>query len=162
MVWIRNSKFLNKYGLWIGIVFIGFAIYSVLHEVIHCMVFRWAGCSCKISFSFINVANYDCTGIQPPLNLSAVAPYVVGLILMLVLSATLILARRKEVYFISFIPFIDALWNYLMIPVAIWLKKSNDFLVLFQNGYWLAMLIIIFDFALLLLNYHLFRNIKNH
>ena len=103
--------------------------------------------------------------LQVPLNhyfLIAIAPYLVSIVLLLILFILYLFIKRKIIFYLALIAFLDTFANIIAIPLALITNKSNDFLNLFKIGnYYETILIAITPIIIFLIINHLRRKNAN-
>lgn len=145
-------------------------LYSILHEYIHHFSNLLLGYTGKINWGFFS--HYLHLDILPPVMpfdhyfLITAMPYFINILLLIILYSLNILLPQKNAILskIAFFPFLDIIWNYLvMIPTAI-TKGSDDFLNMIKIGaihsQGALFSVIIFIIVLILVTFFLFRPFK--
>jgi hypothetical protein len=145
-------------------------LYSILHEYIHHFTNLSLGYTGKITWGFFShYLQLDVLPPQMPFDhyfLIVAMPYFVSILFLIILYMLNIIYPKKNVIFskIAFFPFLDIIWNYLvMIPTAI-INGSDDFLnmikigAIHSKGAFFS--VIIFIIVLILVTFFLFRPFK--
>lgn len=161
--WDNNAiNILKKYWKEIALLFIFGYFYMAVHELLHYFFIKTLGYSAIIHWSIILPKVVYLTPLDQVLRnhyfLSAMAPYVFGILLLGFLVFLSYFIKNKIILLLGVIPFLDALVNILAIPLAYFTKNPNDFLNIWLQGYYWQTLFIALSpivlYIILLLNYN--------
>jgi len=134
MAEIKTIKFL----LYTFFFVIGIYIYTAIHELAHYITAIKLGYSAIIKWSFLiptvhveSISNiYDIFKIM-------IIPYALSLFLLMLIFILYFFVFNKKIKFLIILflfPFLDTIWNLLMIITAYQLNLTNDFLNLIRIG----------------------------
>ncbi len=155
-------NFLKRYKIHITLIIVGALIYSKLHELVHSFIATKLGYINSINWnSLIPLVHLDLENMS--LNhyfLIAMAPYLLNIMLLLILFFLYIFIKKKIIFYLAIIPFLDTFTNVIAIPLALITNKSNDFLNLFKLGnYYETILVAISPIIIfLIINYFRRKN----
>jgi len=106
-----------------------------IHEPAHYLMLKYFNYEAKINFlKFPPQVDIDFSKIHNlnHLFLSTIAPYLVSFGFLFILLLLSLIMRNRKFIFLSLIPLLDILLNFISAPIAYFLKKSNDFIILFH------------------------------
>ncbi|HLC56617.1 MAG TPA: hypothetical protein VJJ23_05250 [Candidatus Nanoarchaeia archaeon] len=157
-------NFFKKYKIHITLIVVGSLLYTKIHELIHSLVATKLGHINSINWnSLIPMVHLNLENM--PLNhyfLIAMAPYLVSIVLLLILFILYLFIKRKIIFYLALIPFLDTFANIIAIPLALITNKSNDFLNLFKlSNYYDTILIAIIPIIIFLIINHFRRKNAN-
>lgn len=140
--------------------------YSIMHEYSHYISNYFLGYSGKITWGLLKhtLTLYDLNRMSVShYFLITLAPYIFSLILLSILfSLNVMLPKHKSLFAkIAFFPFLDTLWNYIMIFPAYIFALPADFLNLIRVGFMknkgIGILSISLGIMILILTIYLFK-----
>ncbi len=137
------NKFAQKYWDFCKRILIPFLlfliIYVIIHEYIHYFTLLFYGINATINWiSLIPTTNFA-PNISIYIKLiTSIAPYFFSLILIISLFLF-----RKNIYvkILSTVAFVDISYNLLMLPIALYISRANDFIIIYYlGGLWLVII----------------------
>jgi len=141
-------SFFKKYWKHTILILTGGWIYSYIHEIIHALIAKRFGYDSIIDFWSLlpRVRIQGLIENPPSLNqafLISMAPYILSIIFLLILIILVLLIKKKFIFYLSIIPFLDMSANLVGMLLALITGAPNDFLIVFALGFnWQPLLII--------------------
>ena len=144
----RYFNFLKNKFVFFIFIFIGFLIYSVVHEFLHYYFINYFGYFAEFCWFCIPTSVKIITPLNEILKihyfLFTIAPYLLSLILLIIFYIVFLFYKNKYIFYLAIIPAFDVFVNFLTMPIAILTNKSNDFLNLFKIGFYFESLFFVF------------------